>query len=276
MAETMIAVRKDVAGIVPGVADGEPTPLQVTADGELRVKANLEVAVDDIDIGAVNVMNAADAIVNPATQETLETIDTGIGNIALAAGATSDVIINAGAEGSISAKLRRISADIGDASTGIGTGVDTKADVDGTGTVISHLRRIGYEADRIGDCQDLIKKSLGTVVAPSVDSFTSVKIDLAASTADQALVAAPGESKQIWVYGCFMTADTAAGTVTFQDEDDTALSGTMAVSDEGGWVLPMSGNFAMPWIKVATNKALEADTGACTVDGILTYAIVSV
>ena len=57
---------------------------------------------------------------------------------------------------------------------------------------------------------------------------------------------------------------------------DRALSGTMAVSDEGGWVLPMSGNFAMPWIKVPTNKALEADTGACTVDGILTYAIVSV
>jgi len=73
-----------------------------------------------------------------------------------------------------------------------------------------------------------------------------------------------------------MMADTAAGTVTLQDEDDTALSGTMAVSDEGGWVLPMSGNFAMPWIKVATNKALEADTGACSVDGILTYAIVSV
>ena len=40
--------------------------------------------------------------------------------------------------------------------------------------------------------------------------------------------------------------------------------------------LPMSGNFAMPWLKVPTNKALEADTGACTVDGIITYAIVSV
>lgn len=111
---------------------------------------------------------------------------------------------------------------------------------------------------------------------PTVDSYTSAVIDLAASTADQEIIAAPGASKQIWVYGLFMMADTAAGTVTLQDEDDTALSGTMAVSDEGGWVLPMSGNFAMPWIKVATNKALEADTGACTVDGIITYAIVSV
>jgi len=111
---------------------------------------------------------------------------------------------------------------------------------------------------------------------PVVDSYTSVAVDLAASGANQVLVAAPGANKQIWVYGLFMMADTAAGTVTLQDEDDTALSGTMAVSDEGGWVLPMSGNFAMPWIKIATNKALEADTGACTVDGIITYAIVSV
>ena len=111
---------------------------------------------------------------------------------------------------------------------------------------------------------------------PSVDSFASAAVDLAASTANQVLVAAPGANKQIWVYGLFMMADTAAGTVVLQDEDDAALSGTMAVSDEGGWVLPMSGNFAMPWIKVATNKALEADTGACTVDGILTYAVVDV
>ena len=111
---------------------------------------------------------------------------------------------------------------------------------------------------------------------PTVDSYASVAVDLAASTANQVLVAAPGAGNQIWVYGLFMMADTAAGTVTLQDEDDTALSGTMAVSDEGGWVLPMSGNFSMPWLKVATNKALEADTGACTVDGILTYAVVSV
>jgi hypothetical protein len=110
----------------------------------------------------------------------------------------------------------------------------------------------------------------------NIDSFTSAAINIAASTADQELVAAPGASKQIWVYGLFMMADTAAGTVALTDEDDTALSGVMAVSDEGGWALPMSGNFAMPWIKVATNKALDADTGACTIDGIITYGIVSV
>jgi len=111
---------------------------------------------------------------------------------------------------------------------------------------------------------------------PTVDSFSSAVVNLAASTDNQVLVAAPGADKQLWVYGLFMMADTAHGTVTLQDEDDTAYSGTMAVSDEGGWVLPMSGNFAMPWVKVATNKALEADVGACTVDGIICYAIVDV
>lgn len=110
----------------------------------------------------------------------------------------------------------------------------------------------------------------------NVDSYSTAVVNLAASSANQVLVAAPGASKQIWVYGLFMMADTAAGTVTLQDEDDTALSGTMAISDEGGFVLTPSGNFAQPWIKVATNKALEADTGACTLDGIITYAIVDV
>ena len=105
---------------------------------------------------------------------------------------------------------------------------------------------------------------------------TSAVVNLAASTANQELIAAPGAGKQLWVYALFMMADTAAGTVTLQDEDDTALSGTMAVSDEGGWVLPHSGSFAMPWLKVATNKALEADTGACTVDGVIVYAAVTV
>ena len=111
---------------------------------------------------------------------------------------------------------------------------------------------------------------------PVINSYSTAVVNLAASTADQTLVTSGGANTQIWVYGLFMMADTAAGTVTLQDESDTALSGTMAVSDEGGWVLPMSGNFAMPWIKVGTDKDLEADTGACTVDGIITYAIVDV
>lgn len=112
--------------------------------------------------------------------------------------------------------------------------------------------------------------------APVIDSYITVKIDLAASTNNQVLVAAPGAAKQIWVYGLLAVGDTADGTLTLQDEDDTALSGTICVNDGAGFVIQPCGNFAMPWIKVATNKALEADTGACTVGGLLTYAVVSV
>ena len=111
---------------------------------------------------------------------------------------------------------------------------------------------------------------------PAIVSYSTAAVNIAASTLSQELVATPGAGKQIWVYGLFMMADTAAGTVLLTDESDAALSGVMAVSDEGGWVLPPSGNFNMPWIKVTTNKALDADTGACTIDGIITYAIVEV
>ena len=67
-----------------------------------------------------------------------------------------------------------------------------------------------------------------------------------------------------------------AGTFTLQDENDTALTGIMTIAIAGGFQLAPSGNFQMPWIKVATNKALEIDTATCTADGVLTYAVVSV
>ena len=145
---------------------------------------------------------------------------------------------------------------------GKNVGYNTDTEATGDGSAIAILKRI--------------RTLLGSTVGPVVDSYSTAVVNLAASTADQTLVSSGGASTQIWVYGLFMMADTAAGTVTLQDEADTALSGTMAVSDEGGWVLPPSGSFAMPWIKVATDKDLEADTGACTVDGIICYAIVDV
>jgi len=112
--------------------------------------------------------------------------------------------------------------------------------------------------------------------SPTVDGLYSVAVDLAANTANQVLVAAPGDNKQIWVHGMILLADTDAGTVTLQDDADNSITGPLALSDEGGYVLPMSGNFAMPWFKVAANRALEADTVTCSAGGLLSYAIVSV
>lgn len=112
--------------------------------------------------------------------------------------------------------------------------------------------------------------------SPTVDSYFCAKIDLAASTANQEVVAAPGAGKQLWIYGIGILLDTAAGTVKFHDSAPTDITGTMALSDEGGLVVAPSGNFAMPIWKCGTNTALQADTGAGTVDGWINGAIVSV
>jgi hypothetical protein len=131
----------------------------------------------------------------------------------------------------------------------------------------------------ISQTNALTQAQLTTVVglsAPTVDSYFCAKIDLAASTANQEVVAAPGANKQIWIYGLGILLDTAAGTIKFHDSTPTDITGTMALSDEGGMVVAPSGNFAMPIWKCATNKALQADTGAGTVDGWINGAIVSV
>lgn len=111
--------------------------------------------------------------------------------------------------------------------------------------------------------------------APVIDSYTSASINASANTANQSLISAPGANKQIWVYGLFGTADVN-GSISLQDEDDTASSGVMPVAEMGGFVIPPSGNFAMPWFKVATNKALEIDTVTCAFKGLISYAVVSV
>lgn len=111
----------------------------------------------------------------------------------------------------------------------------------------------------------------------TIDSYDSAVVNLAAGTADQELVGAPGADKQIWVYGLALAADTGGGTIVLQDEDDSALTGTISMADGDRFILPVPGDLGTPWIKVTTNKALEADTGsACTVDGLITYAVVSV
>jgi len=111
---------------------------------------------------------------------------------------------------------------------------------------------------------------------PTVDSYTSVAISAAANTANQVILAAPGAGKQIWGYHITGSADTGDGSIAFQDEDDTAITGVMAVANKGGFVMGPSGNFSMPLFKVATNKALEIDTVTCGFKGIITYGVIIV
>lgn len=112
--------------------------------------------------------------------------------------------------------------------------------------------------------------------APSVDSYTNAAISASADTADQSLVGAPGSNKQIWVYGIQFTVGTGDGSVSLQDEDNTAISGVMPFAENSGMMVPPSGNFAQPLWKVPTNKALEVDTVTCDIKGSIQYAIVDV
>jgi hypothetical protein len=161
-------------------------------------------------------------------------------------------------------------------------------DADWTGDTSSHLLVGGvYEAVpqtvTSGDVAPIslningavrVTNAGGALTIPNIDSFGSAAI-VAETGANQSIIAAPGANKAIWVYGGAFTI-SAAGTIAFQDEDDTVLTGVMPIDTKGGLVMPISGNFAMPYFKVATNKALEMDIVTGTVDGWLNYAIVSV
>ena len=108
---------------------------------------------------------------------------------------------------------------------------------------------------------------------PTIDSYTQFAINLTTGN-DQVLVSSSA-SKQIWVYGVTFTI-SVAGTVSFQDEDNTAITGIMDFAANSGLGIPNSGNFAMPIWKLATNKDLEVDVVTGDIDGWLDYALVSV
>lgn len=108
---------------------------------------------------------------------------------------------------------------------------------------------------------------------PSVDSYAHKSISLTPG-ANQVLVAS-SPSKQIWVYGVGFTV-SATGTISFQDEDDLAITGVMNFAQYSGLNTPPSGNFSMPIWKLGTDKDLEVDIITSTMTGWLDYAIVSV
>lgn len=111
--------------------------------------------------------------------------------------------------------------------------------------------------------------------SPIIDSYSSAVIDVAATQTDSVIVAAPGANKQIWVYSIVALTD-ADGSVFFESGTSTAKTGTMPIAANGGIATHPSGNFAMPLFKCGTNEALTLTNGAGTIDGVVSYAIVSV
>jgi len=167
------------------------------------------------------------------------------------------------------------------------TGIDADTDAIKTATQLIDNAISGSEmqvdvvaslpagTNNIGDVDVLsLPSSIQGAGNPVIDSYSHVAINLGAG-ANQVLVSSAA-SKQIWVYGFGFTVNVA-GTVSFQDEDDTAVSGIMNLGGAGaGMIVNPSGNFAMPIWKLATNKDLEVDVVTSELDGWLCYAIVSV
>lgn len=107
----------------------------------------------------------------------------------------------------------------------------------------------------------------------AVDSYTQAAFNLSAGN-DQVLVSSAA-SKQIWVYGIGFTVNVA-GTVSFQDEDNTAITGIMQIGATGGMTVSPSGNFSMPIWKLGTDKDLEVDVVTSELDGWICYSLISV
>jgi hypothetical protein len=125
--------------------------------------------------------------------------------------------------------------------------------------------------------QNSVNSQTGSIVgdgSPTIDSIQQVSINLTTG-ADQVLVSSAA-LKQIWVYGVTFSCGADGVTVSFQDEDDTAITGVMPFAQYGGLSSSPSGNFSMPIWKLGTNKDLEIDITGGDVDGWLTYALVSV
>lgn len=122
---------------------------------------------------------------------------------------------------------------------------------------------------------DIIAALQPSSLAPTAyDLYTSVAVT-SVTGSNQQVIAAPGANKQIWVYGWILVG-TATGTVLFEDGDGTALTGAMSLVEASGSAPTIGGNLLMPRFKVPTNKSLRLDVATATVNGQITYAIVSV
>jgi len=183
-------------------------------------------------------------------------------------GPTDAALVDAGAVGSVNAKLRRLTTDVATVNTNLGTlETDVEATNTALGTIETDIEATETTLTNIEKCQ------MGNA-APTIDSYGNAAIN-AATGARTEIIATPGANKQLWIYGLLLTVDTADVTVTLESAAN-ALSGAMPQADNGGFALEPSGNFAMPFFKCNTNEAFNITMGTGVGDGIVSYAVVSV
>lgn len=105
-----------------------------------------------------------------------------------------------------------------DMNTAVGGTAATKADVDGNGSVIGHLRRIGFEADRIGDALESAIKAEDTAAGAADKGICALAVR---TDARAALVGDTNDLTQLQT--------TANGDLRIRDDDaNTALTALTA------------------------------------------------
>lgn len=288
--ELMILVEDGLTPLTSGLAK--------EAGGNLEtINTNVDSSATSLTAIAGDTSSIAASLTDPATETTLAA--------AAASLATLDNIV-AGSEAQVDivGPLPAGTSNIGDVDiASIAAGNNNIGDVDvatlpvafNSGNVSATTQRVVLATDvalpagtnaigklsansgvDIGDVDvTSVPRSLSGPGQPgtAIDSYTHAAFNLAAG-ADQVLVSS-APSKQIWVYGIGFTVNVA-GTVSFQDEDNTAITGVMPMAATGGMVVSPSGNFSMPIWKLATDKDLEVDVVTSELDGWIDYAIVSI
>lgn len=262
----------------------------VTKTGSVTTEANssaIKTAVEALDnsvdgnylnvnanIAGTDIVGGAGAVAAGVQRVTLASDDPAVASLGTLDNAISgsemqvDVVASLPAGTNAIGKLAANSGvDIGDVDVlSIAAGNNNIGDVD--------VASIAAGNNNIGDVDvaSIANGSINGPAAPVIDSYTHASINLNAG-ANQVLVSSSA-SHQIWVYGFGFTVN-AAGSVSFQDEDDTAITGVMPIAANGGMVVAPSGNFAMPIWKLATDKDLEVDVVTSELDGWIDYAIVN-
>jgi hypothetical protein len=188
-------------------------------------------------------------------------------NFAITEGSGKNIATNSISEDAVTKQIQRVVPNTS-------AGVEIAPALEATLGDVKAAVQVMDDWDSGDTCKVTIQnKSQIGPAEPSIDSYANVAINLAAG-ANQVLVSSAA-NKQIWVYGYTIVANVA-GTVSFQDEDDTAITGIMPIDAKGGIARNPSGNFSMPIWKLATDKDLEVDIVTSEIDGDLQYALVSV
>ena len=254
-----------IAGAVAGTEMQCDVLTMPTVTVNSHAVTNAGTFATQVDGAALTALQLIDNAISGAgfniTQVNGETIDVGAGTEAAA------IRVTLPTDGTGVVKLGAGTAEIGKLAAG--TAVIGHVIVDTTSTT-------AVTSGTAANCKveaTIVNASINGAGAPTIDSYQSYTIT-AKTGADQVIVSSAA-NKQIWVYGFGFTG-SIAGTVAFQDEDNTVHTGPMNIDIKGGMVVAPSGNFAMPIFKLATDKDLELDIVTTTIDGWVCAAIVSV